>query len=1130
MTAPQSIFRVRRNYNRWVANETLEDYALRFTAKSARRWSAARVSHTALGAISFLALEAIGGAITLSYGFSNTALAIAVVGFVIFATGLPISYYATKYGVDVDLLTRGSGFGYIGSTITSLIYASFTFIFFALEAAILALALKHLFGVPLSLGYLLSSFVVIPIVTHGITLISRFQLWTQPLWIVLQLLPFIYIGAKDIAAVQDWTQFSGVDVGPGSNFDLLLFGAASAVIFSLIAQIGEQVDFLRFLPVPQKKSSPRWWCAMIAGGPGWIGVGALKIFAGSFLAVLALQHGIPASEASDPTQMYRVAFGYISSSPEFALALAGIFVILSQLKINVTNAYAGSIAWSNFFARLTHNHPGRVVWVVFNVVIALLLMELGVYEAIKETLGVYAIVAVGWVGTLVADLVINKPLGLSPKTIEFRRAYLYDINPVGVGSMVLACLIGISAHFDTFNETAQALACYLTLASTLLISPTIAWLTQGRYYIAREPVLIPSSDGMSTCCICEHRFENEDIAQCPAYDGPICSLCCSLDARCQDRCKPRASMSEQMLTLLGTFLPAPVLRHINTRIGHFLSLTSISAVIIALMLAATYAQIEVADAEIGAVVDQLFWKQYFVLLIIAGVAGWLFVLTHESRHVAQEESNHQTELLQREIAAHERTDLELQQAKELAEAANLAKSRYLTGISHELRSPLNAVMGYAQLLDKDTGVSDKQREAVGVILRGSEHLADLIEGLLDISKIEAGRLELHRNEVRLPQLMDQIVHMFQLQAEAKGLAFHYRCHSPLPNIVVTDEKRLRQVLINLLSNAIKFTPRGSVDLNLRYRNQVAVFSVTDSGIGIAPDKLETIFQPFEQIREAHQPSSPGTGLGLTITRFLAEIMGGEITVTSVPGKGSTFTVSLLLSVVAEPKTEVAVNRDIIGYQGDTKTVLVADDDPRHRALLEDLLAPLGFELILAGDAQQCLSLMTERLTDICLLDVAMPGMDGWTLAKALRRLLPAVPIVMISADAREGVPLDHYGTNIRSAATAEAAIHVDYLIKPVKVDQLLDCLARRLQIDWIVRTPTLLPKIQAPLGSGDLPHPARVRQLSELAEIGHLQGLRAQLATLREDRGTSLAFINYLDAAISEVRMERIIRLRDMVR
>ncbi|HAU12719.1 MAG TPA: hybrid sensor histidine kinase/response regulator, partial [Gammaproteobacteria bacterium] len=153
MAARQRIFRVRRQYNQWVANETLEDYALRFTAKSARRWSAARVSNTALGAISFLALEAIGGAITLSYGFTNAAMAIMAVGFLIFITGLPIGYYASKYGIDIDLLTRGAGFGYIGSTITSLIYASFTFIFFALEAAIMAMALDQLFQIPLSIGY-----------------------------------------------------------------------------------------------------------------------------------------------------------------------------------------------------------------------------------------------------------------------------------------------------------------------------------------------------------------------------------------------------------------------------------------------------------------------------------------------------------------------------------------------------------------------------------------------------------------------------------------------------------------------------------------------------------------------------------------------------------------------------------------------------------------------------------------------------------------------------------------------------------------------------------------------------------------------------------------------------------------
>src|ERR1700744_5864714 len=185
MTAQQRIVRVRRNYNQWVANQTLEDYALRFTAKTARRWSSLRVAHPAIGAVSFLALEAIGGSITVNYGFINGSAAILVVGILILLTSVPIARYASTYGVDIDLLTRGAGFGYIGSTITSLIYASFTFLFFAIEAAIMSLALEMCFGVPLFLGYVVSSLAVIPLVTHGITFISRFQLWTQPIWLFL---------------------------------------------------------------------------------------------------------------------------------------------------------------------------------------------------------------------------------------------------------------------------------------------------------------------------------------------------------------------------------------------------------------------------------------------------------------------------------------------------------------------------------------------------------------------------------------------------------------------------------------------------------------------------------------------------------------------------------------------------------------------------------------------------------------------------------------------------------------------------------------------------------------------------------------------------------------------------------
>src|SRR6267378_2710894 len=248
MTAQQKIVRVRRSYNQWVANQTLEDYALRFTAKSARKWSSFRVANTAIGAVSFLALEAIGGSIAINYGFVNATAAILVVGALIFLTGLLIAYYAATYGVDIDLLTRGAGFGYIGSTITSLIYASFTFLFFAIEAAIMSLALEMCFGVPLYAGYVVSSLIVIPLVTHGITFISRFQLWTQPIWIVLHLIPFVFIVLSDPGSFAAWTQFPGnTGADDGHGFNILLFGTASTVVFSLIAQIGEQVDFLRFL-------------------------------------------------------------------------------------------------------------------------------------------------------------------------------------------------------------------------------------------------------------------------------------------------------------------------------------------------------------------------------------------------------------------------------------------------------------------------------------------------------------------------------------------------------------------------------------------------------------------------------------------------------------------------------------------------------------------------------------------------------------------------------------------------------------------------------------------------------------------------------------------------------------------
>lgn len=1121
MAAKQTIFRVRRNYNQWVANQTLEDYALRFTAKSARKWSAGRVSHTALGAISFLALEAIGGSITLHYGFTNAVAATLVVSLFVFLTAVPVSYYAARYGVDIDLLTRGAGFGYIGSTITSLIYASFTFIFFAIEAAIMAMALELLLGIPLVVGYLICAVAIIPLVTHGITTISRFQVWTQPLFLVLQIAPFVFILYSDIATVADWSQFQGVVPEADGGFDLLLFGAAAAVVFALIAQIGEQVDFLRFIPEPRTASEHRrWWIAVMAGGPGWIVIGLLKILAGSFLVVLALEHGIAATDAVDPTHMYLVAFNYITGSPAASLALAGVFVILCQVKINVTNAYAGSIAWSNFFSRLTHSHPGRVVWLFFNVGIALLVMELGVYQALEATLGFYGVIAIAWVGALVADLIINKPLGLSPAHIEFKRAHLYDINPVGVGAMFIASAVGLACHSGLIGEIAQALSHFITLGVALVTAPLIAWATQGRYYTARPVIPIANDCVLLRCCICEHSFEAEDVTTCPAYEGTICSLCCSLDARCGDLCKPGAGYREQLAAALNVVLPARLVTLLQSRLGHFLSLILLINGISGLLLSFIYFNtLTQSDAE-ASLMSSTLWQVFFILLIVTGVICWLFVLAHESRVVAEEESLRQNRLLADEVRAHERTDKALQAAKEQAEAANGAKSRYLTGISHELRSPLNAILGYAQLLENDPMIPVGRKEALGVIRRSGDYLADLIEGLLDISKIEAGRLDLHRNQVRIGLFMEQLVTMFKLQAAEKSLKFEYSCPYPLPEMVTTDEKRLRQILINLLSNAIKYTDRGSIALNLRYRSQVAEFTVIDTGEGIAQENMERIFRPFERIRTPGQ-SRTGTGLGLTITRLLTEIMGGDISVESEPGKGSVFRVSLMLSSIhnLNPRSVSEPSRTIYGYHGTRRKLLVVDDDDSHRQLIRAMLSPLGFEICELNNSLQVAELLDRELPDLLLLDVSMPGLNGWQVLSGIRHDNSTLPVIMVSADAEEG----HHTTDIPD-------LHNGYIVKPVRLTLLLDNIARVLGLDWrYERSDEPLASQPSPLKTElGLPPAIQKEQLAALARIGHRKGLLEALDAMNH-RGTgSVCFLEEMVRLTNEFQFEKIIALLEV--
>ena len=1098
--------KVRRDYNEWVARETMEDYALRFTPRSFRKWSELRVANTAFGAASFLVLEAVGATLLVEYGFVNAFWAILATGLIIFLAGLPISVYAARYGLDMDLLTRGAGFGYIGSTITSLIYATFTFIFFALEAAIMAYALELAFDIPPAWGYLVCALVVIPLVTHGVTAISRLQVWTQPLWLVLLVVPYVNVFRNNPDVLKGLVNYGG-DGGQGSQFNVYLFGAAMTVGIALITQMGEQADYLRFMPERTAANRRRWWLGVFVGGPGWVVLGVLKMLGGALLAYLAISHMVPSDRAVDPTQMSLAAYEYVFPYTGWAIAATALFVVVSQLKINVTNAYAGSLAWSNFFARLTHSHPGRVVWVVFNTLIALMLMELDVFRAIGGVLGLYANVAIAWIMAVVADLVINKPLGLSPKGIEFKRAHLYDVNPVGVGAMGAASVLSVAAHLGFFGPLAQAFSALIALVTAFVTAPLIAWATRGRYYIARAPQPKGLFTGLQQCVVCEREYEVDDLAHCPAYLGQICSLCCSLDARCNDLCKPDARLSAQWTRLLHAVLPRRAWPFLETGLGHYLLLMAVVVPVLAGLFGLLYQQeLRALGEQAASLAPSLrigFVKAFAALLLVSGIVAWWLVLTHKSRQVAQEESNRQTQAaheqtlaLRREIDSHRRTDEQLQQAKQQAELANQAKSRYITTVSHELRTPLNSILGYAQLLEQDAAIPANRKQAVSVIRRGGDHLLSLIEGTLDIARIEGGKLRLESKPMRFRDGVQQIVRLFELQAADKGIAFSHDIADTLPEVVRCDEKRLRQILINVLGNAVKFTHTGQVTFRVRYVREMAVFEVEDTGPGIPADQLEHIFEPFARGTET---TGSGTGLGLTISKMLTDLMGGEMSVSSTVGEGTLFRIRLFLpgargAAVAQEVTRAAR----VGYRGPRRRILVVDNEEVDRALLASVLEPLGFELLQAASGHQCLEIVSAFRPDAVLMDLAMPGIDGWATIRAMRaQRLTDAPVAIVSGNAFDK-ELDN-DVGVRPE---------DFVLKPVRVNELLDWLGTRLGLDWIESATEQPPPAVMP--HWVLPSLAQLQGLQELVALGYLRGIQRKLDEIEGENAAHGSFIAHL--------------------
>jgi len=385
---------------------------------------------------------------------------------------------------------------------------------------------------------------------------------------------------------------------------------------------------------------------------------------------------------------------------------------------------------------------------------------------------------------------------------------------------------------------------------------------------------------------------------------------------------------------------------------------------------------------------------------------------------------------------------ELTIAKEQAESANQAKSNFLSSMSHELRTPLNAILGYAQILRLHNNLSDAQRQQLDMMRNSGEHLLTLINDILDVSKIEANKMDVEYAVFDLPALIAQVFNLTKLQAEEKELQFYYEPETQLPAYVHGDERKLRQILLNLLSNAVKYTRRGSVTMRVSYgRAGDGLFrcEVADTGIGIPADKLGIIFEPFTQLASDRQ-AREGTGLGLNITKRLLTLIQGTMGVESEPGKGSTFWFEVpLSSLMADEISSEKIESHIVGYRGERKRVLVADDTVGNTALLVSLLEPLGFELNTAQNGQEALQLASEQRPDLVVLDLVMPEMDGLEFATRLRQNNDFVTTKIIGASA-----------TVTDGSRKDAFMVAcdDFVTKPIRIDLLLEKISLLLGIEW----------------------------------------------------------------------------------
>ncbi|WP_109480172.1 PAS domain S-box protein [Paraburkholderia sp. C35] len=407
------------------------------------------------------------------------------------------------------------------------------------------------------------------------------------------------------------------------------------------------------------------------------------------------------------------------------------------------------------------------------------------------------------------------------------------------------------------------------------------------------------------------------------------------------------------------------------------------------------------------------------------------------QHDASGQTSHVIVIIQ-DISARKALEDTVRVAKEVAEGANRAKDQFLANISHELRTPLNGILGYAQMLQRDAGLDARQQAGVGVIEQSGQHLLTLINDILDFARLGAGKLDLQMGEVSLRAFLETIAEIVGVRAQQKDLVLNYVAAADLPAVVRVDERRLRQVLLNLLANAVKFTDHGEVSLSVSRGTMARVrFEVRDTGIGVSPDRLEAIFQPFEQAGD-HTRRSGGAGLGLAISRQLVRMMGGEIFVASSAGEGSVFWFELDAPASAAETGACAPRLDAGSLDGAGRPILVVDDVPANRALLAEVLGRAGFRVMESGDGHDALARAATHAPELIILDTVMPLMGGIEMLTHLRRTpaLAATPVIVVSADASE--------RNARANLDAGADV---FLEKPLDLDRLLRSVAKLLGMD-----------------------------------------------------------------------------------